>query len=368
MRILYIHKDLIFRCPPDISTLLMLKDLGHDVSLITCGINETMQHEFAQRHIAVHVLNNCVDAPSRVAKILQYRRFAKNVKRLLQQYPHDTLLWLEGGSAIWSLGSMLRGRRYVLQIQELWETTPRFFKAIGKVIHQAEAVFMPEFARTSLYQVWFHLKQRPTVLPNKPYFLPTTEALAALRKNYPEYVRLFAEKKVLLYQGHINYDRDLTAYVEAIRRLGPDYRLVLMGKDYGAVQHYKEIDPNIVHIDFIPAPDYLLMTSMAYIGILGYSPISENNIFCAPNKIYEYTAYGLPVLGNDIPGLYYIINQYHAGEIANEKNADALFEALQKLIAHYDDYSQGARRLFAAADNKETLRRALENIEKKVAR
>lgn len=361
MRIIYIHKDIIERCPPDISTILILRDLGHDVSLITCGAT-TMMETLVRAGVHLHILDGCVNASGKLEKILQYRRFYENVRSILSGYPEDSLLWIEGASTIYCIGSLIKDRSYILQIQELWESNPRFLNAIGKTISEAKVVFMPEFSRSSLYQVWFKLKERPTVLPNKPYFIPSLTELNTLKAKYPEYVRLFSEKKVILYQGHIGRDRDLSAYVKAIKDLGNDYRCVMMGTDHGYLSHYLEIDPDLVHIDFIPAPDYLLMTSMAHIGLLGYSPICENNIFCAPNKIYEYSAFGLPILCNDIPGLYFLTNQYGAGKVVSDCDSEAIRSAIIDIEDNYCTYSEGSRRLFNAVDNKDTIRHALKKF------
>lgn len=362
MHIIYIHKDEIQRQPPDISALFILSELGHHVSLITCGMTESLQKAFDERGIQTHVLSDCVGAKSILGKMRQYHRFSKEVKHILQALPSDSILWLEGSATMYCLKKQIRGRAYILQIQELFEKSPRFLKAIGKIIHNARLVFMPEYARTSLYQVWFHLKKRPTVLPNKPYFIPSSEELSKFREKYPEYVKLFSEKKVILYQGHISKDRDLSAFVKAVKQLGAPYQLVLMGQDHGVLEKYKSIDPNIVHIDFIPAPYYLLMTSMAHVGLLGYTPMSENNIFCAPNKIFEYAAFGLPIIGNDIPGLYYPIKQFHSGEIVCDTDAKEIAEALNKIIENHDTYREGALQFFASVDNKEIIRRSLEHI------
>lgn len=359
MNIIYIHKDLIQRQPPDISTLFILRELGYEVSLITCGANDEILKKISDRDIKVHILPNCVGGASLLSKLSQYARFTQAVKRIVNEYPIDTVLWLEGAQTIFCLKNYLKKRRYILQIQELWERNQRFLSAIGKVIGHAEVVFMPEFSRSSLYQVWFRLEKRPTVLPNKPYFIPSESELEELKSKYPQYVSLFTQKKVILYQGHISKDRDLSAYVQAVKELGDNYCFVMMGHDHGVLSHYREIDPDIVHIDFISAPDYLLMTSMAYIGVLGYSPICENNIFCAPNKIYEYSAFGLPLLCNDIPGLYFLTTQYGAGKVVCDRDSIAIKQAIIDIENNYQTYSEGARRLFDSVDNKETIRCAL---------
>lgn len=358
MEIIVIHKHEIQKEPPLISVVNILSDLGCRVRLVTCGVTVSLRKQLEQKGIIFTVLERCVGARCPIGKVVQYNRFRQGVSRVLREHPNATL-WVEGAQTIQALGNLYKERDYVLQIHELHETSKRQLYAIGRVIQQALCVFMPEYSRTSIYQVWFHLKRRPTVLPNKPYFLPSVKELTAIQNKYVSQLKLLQGKKVILYQGHIDPDRDLTAYVEAVSELGKEYVFLLVGSDGGMLKKYQAINPAVMHIDYLPAPEYLLFTSIAHIGILGYSPVSLNNIFCAPNKIFEYAAYGLPVIGNDIPGLYFLINQYKAGAVVNEKDKQSIKQAIICIEADYDKYARGARNLFESVDNPRTIAESL---------
>ena len=56
------------------------------------------------------------------------------------------------------------------------------------------------------------------------------------------------------------------------------------------------------------------ITSYARIGINFYRPNCLNKAFCAPNKIYEFSGFGIPIIGNDIPGLKNTIGLNNAGK------------------------------------------------------
>lgn len=358
LSVLVIHKDEIQKDPPLISVLHILADLGCEVRLVTCGVTDAMRDELERKGISLIVLDHCMGARGLLAKVAQYRRFKMGVSVVLSKYP-DALLWVEGAQTFLALGTLYMKRNYVLQIHELHETSKRQLRSIGQVIQRARCVFMPEYARTSIYQVWFRLKRRPTVLPNKPYFLPSVETLRTLQSKYEHQLVKLRGKKVILYQGQISRDRDLSAYVQAVGELGPEYVFLLVGPDAGMLDKYRAINSSIVHINYLPAPEYLLFTSIAHIGILGYSPVSLNNIFCAPNKIFEYAAYGLPVIGNDIPGLYFMLNQYAAGVVVDEKDVHSIKQAILRIEADYDGYAHRAKCLFDAVDNRRTIAQSL---------
>lgn len=364
MHIIYIHKDRFAKRPPVISALLILNDLGHKVTLIDEEVSDYWKEALRKRSISFYETATTIHGGT-VSKLLSYHRFRKKVLEILGHVIEDkyqTIVWVEGAQTIVALGKKLNDYRHILQIQELHEKSKRQLKAIAQVIHSAEVVFMPEYNRTVLYQVWFKLKKRPVLLPNKPYFLPTKDELSEYREKYPEQVELFKKYKAVLYQGHIHPERDLTAFVKASKKFPKDYRLVLMGKDHGDLSRYKEINPSIIHIDFIPAPEYLLFTSLCHIGVVTYSPCELNTAYCAPNKIYEYAAFGKPMIGNDVPGLQ-IVKSSNAGLLIDEQNINSIVEAIEKIEINYNKYSNGAKELFRMYDNKDIIRNALNHME-----
>ena len=121
------------------------------------------------------------------------------------------------------------------------------------------------------------------------------------------------------------------------------------------VDKYKNITSKLVYIGNIPAPSHLIFTSMAHVGILSYNDDSLNNLYCAPNKIFEYSYYGLPMLGNDIPGLRYSVEAYGAGKLVNFDDVLGIKETIEDIDASYIDYVKGAKRLFDSVDNKEVI-------------
>ena len=87
-----------------------------------------------------------------------------------------------------------------------------------------------------------------------------------------------------------------------------------MGIDeYNSYEKIVDIYDNCVFYPYVPAPLHLEVTSYARFGILFYRPTILNKAFCAPNKIFEYGGFGIPMIGNDIPGLKNTIGNSNAG-------------------------------------------------------
>lgn len=357
MRILVIHKSTIEQIPPVLSVINILCDLKYDVVSINTGITESNTKLLREKGVDVNTVND-YKGTNKLKKLASYYNYRVQVFSLIEEYSKkgSLLLWIEGASTILALGTSIKRFRYILQISELHESFKYQLNAIARVIDDAQTVFMPEYNRCVLYKKWFDLKKRPVVLPNKPYSFPTDNDFVKIRKEYKDIINQLEGKKVILYQGHICADRDLSGIAKAVDCLSSDYVLLLMGFDHGGfVDKYKNITSKLVYIGNIPAPSHLIFTSMAHVGILSYNDDSLNNLYCAPNKIFEYSYYGLPMLGNDIPGLRYSVEAYGAGKLVNFDDVLGIKETIEDIDASYIDYVKGAKRLFDSVDNKEVI-------------
>lgn len=352
MRFIVITKSDLRFIPPVISVAYLLKDLGHEVHVITSGASASVKEGMKRRGIVMDIYPYTT-ATTVWGKAWEYLQFRKVVRRRLKELSFD-YLWIEGAITIRSLGNFIKNYRYILQISELHDHSKPQLNSISKVIQQARVVFMPEYNRAVFYQVWFGLRKRPVVLPNKPYFIPSRKELEGLENKYTEELRVFKTHKVILYQGMIFEERDLSNFIRAVKQLGEEYKLVLLGKDQDMLRRYREIDEMLIHIDFIPAPDYLIFTAMCHIGIVTYDPRTLNTAYCAPNKIFEYAAFGKPMIANDIPGLK-IIHDFHAGVIVDEDSVSSIQGAVLRVEREYEQYSLGALRFFEQTDNSTTI-------------
>lgn len=352
MKIVIVNRDKIENIPPMISVIEILVELGHNVSVITTGITDKNKHDFEQKGVHVSVIPYEI-TKSIIKRVVYVQNYRKNLVKKLRNGNFD-LVWIEGAGTFRTVLGIIEKYPFVMQISELYdypEAEP-VRKAIAKLIHQARVVVMPEPNRANFYKEQYKLDIVPSVLPNKPYFYLEGSEMASCESKYAEQLAVFKEKKVVLYQGIIAKERDLSNYIKAVKKLGDEYQFVLLGSDRGMLDVYKSIDPRIIHIDFIPAPEYLVFTSKAYIGILTYDPSTLNCAYCAPNKLYEYGRYGLPMIGNDIPGLKSTIGLYKAGVIVDETSVDSIAEGIKKVSHDYKTFSENARILYNSTDNK----------------
>lgn len=275
-------------------------------------------------------------------------QFHKDAVRLLSAEAYD-LLWVVHEKTLLQFGDVLLGKRYVVSMYELMDHDRRFLDKIKEPLRNASEVVVAEYNRACILRVWEGLKRTPTVLPNKPYAHPRTPNI-----DNP-YVSLLKDKKIILYQGYIQRSRNIDTLCEACRDF-PEYSVVIMGGgDKSYIDDLRSKYSNVIHIPFVSPPNHLYITSNAYIGIVKYDFVSLNAIFCAPNKTWEYTGFGIPVLAHNIPGLQDSIGRYDAGICCDMDNVDEIKKALALIDANYDKYAANATRFYDSIDIRDSI-------------
>lgn len=165
-------------------------------------------------------------------------------------------------------------------------------------------------------------------------------------------------------QGILQNTDEILEVAKALQTMDAGYTLLLMGIDkYHSVDKIKAIYSNVEYVSYIPAPYHLEITSYAHIGIVFYRNDSLNKVFCAPNKIYEYSGFGIPMLANDIPGLKNTVGNAGAAECM-ELKSNNIVHAIQKIEEDYDTYSENAKKFFAGTDNLKTMKKLMGKITK----
>lgn len=259
------------------------------------------------------------------------------------------LLWIIHEETAYEFRNDLAGKKYLLSLYELNDSRRYFLEKIKPVVKNALEVLVPEYNRACILRVWLKLDKTPTVIPNKPLNHPRKRCIPNIFSDQ------LNGKKVVLYQGYINRSRNLDKVCEAVKDM-PGYCIVLMGKgDTSYINELKQKYPQIIHISFIAPPEHLYVTSWARVAIVKYDFVVLNAIFCAPNKTWEYTGFGIPVLCHDIPGLQYTIGEYKAGVCTDMDNTECIKAAIEEIDKHYDEYSKNALTYYDSFDLKKTL-------------
>ncbi|WP_165249044.1 glycosyltransferase family 4 protein [Adlercreutzia sp. ZJ141] len=144
------------------------------------------------------------------------------------------------------------------------------------------------------------------------------------------------------------------------------YLMGLRDDESGRALREKIVGSNsIVLVEFVPAPQHLVFTKHAHIGLLPYQPAFAgrqsplNALYCAPNKIWEYSRFGLPMIGSDVPGLTSVFTQVGLGVTCNINDPGSIVEAVRQIEADYGGYSKRSRAYFDSVNIVEIVRKIL---------
>jgi glycosyltransferase involved in cell wall biosynthesis len=124
----------------------------------------------------------------------------------------------------------------------------------------------------------------------------------------------------VLYQGNIDFRRNLDSLVLAFEELGNEARLFLLGG--GAYEaELKKIctEHRLTNVHFgrpVSQKQLAGYTSHADLGIIPYVAAgSLNTLYCTPNKLFEYIEATVPICASDLPELRNIIRGSGIGEV-----------------------------------------------------
>jgi glycosyltransferase involved in cell wall biosynthesis len=165
----------------------------------------------------------------------------------------------------------------------------------------------------------------------------------------------------VIYIGGITKLRGLLNILRAIKickSKGLSLKFALLGKFYSAdfqeeffnyVQSNTLIE-NIEFLGWVPHKQVCHYLTLSKIGIVTLLPIEKykKNI---PIKQFEYMAFGLPVIGSNLPPIEDFIKPVNAGLVVDPEDPESIAEALINLISDIDLYSELSKNGMHAARN-----------------
>lgn len=363
--------------PPAVSLVSNLLEIGCRVSLLACGddsclpisVRNNKQFEFiclgGRGGSLFKRVSMLYKVPHAIRSFLSSRRGEIDI------------VWTTMAIDVRDAGRQLYHFAHVMQIAELTERLPAFFhsnrppysKLAIKLARRASKVVVPEYNRAFIQQTLWRLPETPVVLPNKPSLSSDTPKSLDCELN-SRFER--ENRKIILYQGLFADDRDLAPFADAVDSFNGEFVLYLMGK--GSDQRQQDLveeilssHSNIEYVGFVPAPNHLVYTRYARIGLLPYKPSYSgecpplNALYCAPNKIWEYSRFGIPMIGSDVPGLTGIFARFNCG-ITAKSNSKSIAMAIREVDSAHDLMSSGSFRLYDSVDTQQIVKGIISDV------
>ena len=355
MNILVIHSDSAVEYPPVLSLCRDLLGLGHRVLLVakgTKGIPSFLTENVNFDSITVG------ERPKGVSRVAFDFASDAEIKKICKKKLDDfDVVWTTTDVAARACGKLLFEKKHIMQLMELSPRVPLFSMhdmplrsmVTEELARRAFHVVVPEYNRAFIQQAWWQIEKTPVVLPNKSLVAPDVDAA----KRYPDIYEKFNNEKrmIILYQGVFTPDRDFTGCMAAMDLLGEEFALYLMGvreQWEPMLEAQRNGRDNVVLIPCVPAPNHLAFTGFGRIGLLPYAPSYAresplNALYCAPNKIWEYSYFGLPMVGSQMPALKSAFDAAGMGVTTDFSNPNEIADSIRMIDANWNEISERSK-------------------------
>lgn len=380
--IIVVHARHLENLPPLISLLRILKELGEDVLYL--GVERTAIGLERLNEIGVEF--KYYDSPLVSFKESPIKNIWQKLTRRVRPYVVRIWLWRQIEQAskgkddviVWTvemlaaafLGNkaLCYSRRHIQSLYELGDEMGRSllgFDMQEGLLHST--IIECEYNRAHILAAEYGLERLPFIMPNKPYAHPRIRNLPITNPTIAEIISGWEGREVYLYQGTVQGDRGcLLDLLEFLCCQRPNAVIAVMGNKTDITRRLAAKYDNFCMVPFVSPPYHLEITSHATVGlacyhggaIWGLSPL--NSVYCAPNKIFEYSGFGIPMLCNDIPGLRYSVGNARAAICLNDITDDSVKAAIQELSHNYEIYSKRASDFFESIDIVSDVKRILE--------
>lgn len=174
----------------------------------------------------------------------------------------------------------------------------------------------------------YGIEQVVTVLNCPPYRSPMRSDRLRERLGIP------SGQRIVLYMGGLSHGRGIELMLDAFDRvIDRRYALVVMGfgELEGLVRRYARRVPHIYFMEAVDPGQVMEYAASADIGAVLYEDTCANHRYCLPNKLFEYTMAGLPVVISDLIEMRRIVERHGNGTWIRRWDAEALSEALDVL-------------------------------------
>ncbi len=357
-KVVIVHYGNVINCPPVLNVCEALVNNGIKTHLISGTINNIKNTLITHPLFTFSDLGNFKTENNYIDKIKKRANLYLNMRReFCENMDLEDIVWTTNEVSVMFLNNLLKPyhRQHVMQLMELINYCPISYQfpllkfPIQAYARQAWKTVVPEINRAYIQKVEWNLNRTPYILPNKSYYLqpgpmsPELTAALDIMKN--------EKRKIILYMGIFSLDRDMEPFINALGELGDEYCLIAIGRISEVMesrkQHILENSSNFRYLGFYKPPDHLHFLQYAHIGLTPYKPSHDikyvsplNSLYCAPNKIFEYAGYGIPMIGTDVLGLRTPFERYNIGICCSDLSPNSIANAIKIIERNYNKMSK----------------------------
>lgn len=262
------------------------------------------------KHVKEFDVLHCNDLDTLPIAFVVKQFYNKKIKVVYDAHEHETERWHQSSFD-----------KKVLKYVEKF-----FLKYVDEVITVSQPI-------ANDYVKLYNIKQ-PTLIFNTPQKIEITKKdIFRERFNIPK------EHVIFLYQGGLQPRRGILEFYELIKnKEQTSYIIMGFGELKERILELTKTSKNLYFLDAV-SPDVLLdYTSSADIGVCIEENLCKSWDYALPNKLFEYSMVGLPVIVSGLSELKRFVNENKNGyvieDIFDQNEFDKLFP---KIIKTYKD-------------------------------
>lgn len=212
----------------------------------------------------------------------------------------------------------------------------RFFCHSEKyAIKYADLVICATQERGMLMKQYYHLDKIPLVIENISQLPIVSDDNSELIIHRTESF-FHGDKCILVYAGVLTAGRRIDNLIDIVSTRDDAAILVIgSGSDEDRLRHLAEekIPGRYLFTGSLPYKYLGVLLKKCDVGYISYPTNSLNNVYCAPNKIYEYASVELPMIAPENPTIRQFFDDYGIGAI----NADLgiAFDSVRSQLGVY---------------------------------
>jgi glycosyltransferase involved in cell wall biosynthesis len=156
----------------------------------------------------------------------------------------------------------------------------------------------------------------------------------------------------VMFQGGFVGEKNLYNLVRAFQRFDNSVQLFLLGDGPIAADLHKlcrtQHIGNVFFGPWVPQEELLRYIAHAHLGVIPYSGSTIlNNLYCTPNKLFEFIEAVVPICASDLPELRRIVAGNGIGGVYPMEDAEAIADAIEacRTRCRKDDFALSARQV-----------------------
>ncbi|MBR9978625.1 MAG: glycosyltransferase family 4 protein, partial [Bacteroidetes bacterium] len=160
-------------------------------------------------------------------------------------------------------------------------------------------------------------------------------------------------RRILLSQGGLQQGRGAFILVDILMEL-PDCHLVFLGDgalrgDIEAAARIAGVSERVCVLPSVPSGELPAWTASADLGMCLIEDLGRSYYLSLPNKLFEYIAAGVPVIGSDFPEIGPLLRETSSGIAVNPSEPELVLRAIRTLLNDDGRYERSRQACLEAA-------------------